>query len=326
MLREPFVASVKRLCVEITPKIRRWTSFLIVGVVILRGRSMYTPFADPTTGLYLHIANAWLHGDIPYTTTWDYRPPGYFAMYALAMFAFGASFARDAMAIASLLVTTLCVGFIGRELSASKDPHIPWISALFFTLLSTVNDAIAGVAELQISAFIATAILVVLRWPRSTIAMVCAGLTVGLAIQCKLSAIPLLIAPMLAIIARSPTSPSSLTIFISSSLVPVVGDIALYGFAHRVSDLWNANVQATARRATSLGSVTEFARNRMNFTHQLLALAPQLEFAPFGLIRRVNSDPLTLIAWIAGSLLAIVAAGEYYERQFVLLTAPIAIL
>jgi hypothetical protein len=299
---------------------------LLLAIIVFRGRSLFTPFSDPTPGLYLHIATAWLKGQIPYTTTWDYRPPGYFALYALSIRIFGAALSRDALAIASLAATAVAVSLIAARIDVAQKRVVGYFAATFFVLLSPVNDGVAGVAELQISAFVAWAIYLALVRPDAIAWTALGGILTGLAIQCKLSAIPLSIVPMLLVATRSARAINALIAFAAGFCVPILIDVAVYARFQQLQNLWTSNIGSTIRRAQDNTGGNEFARNRSNFAKQLFALAPQVEFACFALTKRVNSSRLATVGWTLAALLSIVVAGEYYERQFVLLSGPVAIL
>jgi hypothetical protein len=299
---------------------------LLFGIVMFRGRSFFTPFSDPTAGLYLHIGLAWLHGQIPYTTTWDYRPPGFFALYAAAIALFGAAFARDGLALLSLAATTLAVGLTTARLDAAARSNVGWWAAAFFVMLTPVDDGIAGVAELQISAFVAWAIYFAIAYPTRLRAALFSGLLCGLALQCKFTAVPLVAIPIALLALHSRAALRTLVVFFTAFITPLIADVALYAAAHRLDALWNANVEATLRRGASASHNELFARNRINVVRQLGAFAPQIEFALLGLSANVNRSRIASAGWAIAALLSTVAAGEFYERQFVLLSAPVAIL
>jgi hypothetical protein len=112
-------------------------------------------------------------------------------------------------------------------------------------------------------------------------------------------------------------------LFLAGVAAPIVVEVIVYVRAHQFSALWSANVGTTLRYKSPPG---EFARNRSLLPRQLWTLAPQIEFAFFGLLRSANRSRLASVGWLAAALVSIVAAGEFYERQFVLMTAPIALL
>jgi hypothetical protein len=131
---------------------------LFIGLIVFRSRSFFTPLSDPTVGLYQAIGHSWLNGHLPYTATWEYRPPGFFAMWAVAIWTFGASLAVNALALLALAATAIALAKIAVKLDPQESRATGWWAAAFFVLLSPVNDAVAGVAELQLNAFISWSI------------------------------------------------------------------------------------------------------------------------------------------------------------------------
>jgi len=296
---------------------------LLICIAAFRSRSFFTPLSDPSVGLYQSIGQAWLSGHLPYTTTWEYRPPGYFAMWAVAIWIFGAASALNALAIVALGATAVGLWKIAVRLDPRESRATGWWAAGFFVLLSPVNDAVAGVAELQLSAFITWSIYLSLRRPLENRCIVVSGLLAGLALQCKFTAIPLVVVPVVVLLIGSSQLLESAGLFLVGLATPIIIEVIVYIQAHQFLALWNANVRTTLRYKSPPG---EFARNWDVLARQLWTLAPQVEFAFFGMVRKVNQSPLASVGWLAAALISIAAAGEFYERQFVLLTAPVALL
>lgn len=260
---------------------------------------------------------------MPYTATWEYRPPGYFAMWTAAIWIFGASLALNALALLALGATALALAKIANKLDPQESHATGWWAGGFFVLLSPVNDAVAGLAELQLSAFIAWSIYLALQRPLGTRNAILSGLLAGLALQCKLTAIPPMFVPLSVLLVGSSQPLAAAGLFLAGVAAPIAIEVLVYVRAHQFAALWNANVATTLRYRSPAG---EFARNRVWLPRQLLALAPQVELAFLGLTRSANRSRLASVGWLAAALIAIVAAGEFYERQFVLLTAPVALL
>jgi hypothetical protein len=290
---------------------------------VFRSRSFFTPFLDPTVGLYQSIAQSWLSGHLPYTTTWEYRPPGYFALWAFVVWIFGAALALNVIALLALGATALALAKIAMKLDPQESVATGWWAAGFFVLLSPVNDAVSGLAELPLSALIAWSIYFALQRPERRRSAVFAGLLAGFALQCKLTAIPIMVVPFVVLLVGSAFPLESAGLFFAAVVTPVIIEVLVYVRAHQFAALWNANVATTLRYKSPAG---EFAKNRILLARQLWTLAPQIELAFLGLVRSVNQSRLASTGWFVAALASIVAAGEFYERQFVLLTAPVALL
>jgi len=296
---------------------------LIICLIAFRSRSFFTPFSDPTVGLYQSIGQSWLRGHLPYTTTWEYRPPGFFAMWALAIWMVGAALALNVLAVLALGATALALAKIAITLDPRESRATGWWAAGFFVLLSPVNDAIAGAAELQLSAFLAWSIYFALQRTGRTRNVLLSGLLAGFALQCKLTAIPPIVVPLLLLLVGTSQPLESAGLFLAGVAAPIAIEVLVYLRAHQLAVLWNANIGTTLRYKSP---ASEFSRNRVLVLRQLWTLAPQIELAFLGLSRRANRSQLASIGWLAAVFVSIVAAGEFYERQFVLLTAPVALL
>ena len=107
------------------------------------------------------------------------------------------------------------------------------------------------------------------------------------------------------------------------ALAPVAIDVLAYARADALGALSDANLGALARRART-PSGDEFDRNRGMALAQAIRLAPVLELAPFAALAGARSG--IAFAWWAAAALSIALTGEYFERQFVLLAAPTALL
>ena len=114
--------------------------------------------------------------------------------------------------------------------------------------------------------------------------------------------------------------------FLFGAALPILVELSLYARAGELRLLWDANIASSLRRAQIDTSDTSFARNYVWLFRQFWTLAPQVYLGCFGLLARANRARAICVLWLAASLLAIVLAREFYERQFVLLTAPIALI
>src|SRR5271165_375046 len=243
----------------------RWVE-IVAGAVLLiciaafRSRSFFTPLSDPTVGLYQSIGQSWLNGHLPYTTTWEYRPPGYFALWAVAVWMFGAPLALNAIALLALGATAIALAKIAVELDLQASRATGWWAAGFFVLLSPVNDAVAGLAELPLSAFLAWSIYFALQRPAEKRNAVFSGLLAGLALQCKLTAIPPMLVPFMVLIVGSSRPLESVGLFAAGVAAPITIEVLVYVYAHQFAALWNANVSATLRYKSP---AHEFTRNRV---------------------------------------------------------------
>lgn len=300
---------------------------MLAALVVIRGRAWFTPYADPTIGLYVHMGLALLHGHLPYMTAWDFRPPGLFALYAAAIACVGTGLAWNVLTTLALLATALGLAFLAERVAPPGARYAACATASFFVLLCTENDGIAGAAEVEISAFIVWSIWFALGGSRGVVAALASGLLAACAVGCKLSALPLAVLPF-ALLAldndgfahRARRMGAYAAAFVA---LPAIF-WAIYAHAGLLTLLVAANWDATLRRGSGI-DVSYYAINARWLLNQPFVLAPQLELAPFA---RAVSKRASLAAWgwFLLALMAVVAEGELYQRQFVLLTAPVALL
>lgn len=255
---------------------------------------------------------------------WEYKPPGFFALYALATMLVPPRLAAWALGTIAILATTSALYVIGRKIERETTLAIaPWAVA-FFVLLASENDAIASDVELEISAFIALAIAVAFARTSPLRRAMLAGLLAGIALQCKLTAL-LLVPVVFAALASGECGLLPFAAFAAAVVFPIALDLVIYASAGALPLLYDATIAASARRAGAEHG--EFLRRNFGWlVGQVRILAPIVEFVPFAL--GIRATPAVLVAWLwaAAALAAILAAGELYQRHFVLLAAPVALV
>jgi hypothetical protein len=305
---------------------------LLVGLVLLvRLHAYLISTTDSTIGLYLHVANAWLHGNLPYVTAWEYKPPGFFALLALALRLSGgnATLAVQGLATLASLATAFALWRLGPRLDAKHGERAGRYAALFYVLLSTEDEAFLGDAEMFATAFVAVALLLAWRVGKVTVGRAAlVGLFAGCALQMKLTALPLLLAPAVVLLVRAGPGAGQLiagALFGAGILLPWALDAFLYAARQQLPALLDANLGATLRRAREFHR-TYAPQNWGWLGAQLRILAPAIEFAPFARIGPTLAAAATTWGWLALALLSVAGTGEFFDRQFVLLEAPAALL
>ncbi len=189
------------------------------------------------------------------------------------------------------------------------------LAAILWACTSLENDGLLGDAELLTVPFIAASLFALTRTGRA--AALAAGLLAACAVQMKLSAAPVVLLPI-ALAARR--GGPALCAFGLGFCAPPAVEAGLYGLAHRLGALWDANAGATLRR---LGSRGNLPAAPPDLWPQLRALAPAVELAPLALLRRAPGSAI-VAAWLGLAALTVVAVGEYDPRQLVPLAAPLA--
>ncbi len=302
---------------------------LLAGAAFVHLHRFLLPVDDPDVGVYLHVAFAWLHGKLPYIAAWEYKPPGLFALYALALRLCGErpAVAVQALATLSTWATALALWRLGPLIDLEDGMRSGRYAAVFALLLSTEDEGYLGDAEVLIAPLIAWAFVFSLRRPRKPYTTAWCGLLCGAALQMKLTALPLCL-PVAFVLMRTSRRPlRALAGMAAATLAPFGIEAALYAHFGVFAVLRDANVTATWRRFTALreGIVSE---NLRWFPEQLRVMAPAVELAPlsFALGRQGRLAFAASWGWLAAALIAVAAAGEFYDRHFVFIVAPLALL
>ena len=294
--------------------------------IVVQLHQYFFAVGDPGVGIYLYIAHLWLHrGQLPYVAAWEYKPPGLFAYIALAVRLSGdrPSIAMHVLVTLSTIATASILWRFATACDSRNDDRAGRFAALFSVLTSTENEGYLGDSEMLAAPFIAGAFLLArVAGPRVELAA-SAGLCAGIALQMKLSLLPIVVVPAL-MLARDRGWQTVLA-YVGGFVLPILGDVALYANAGALPVLIDANVGATVRRLAGLhGGILR--ENLPWFAGELRILAPAVELAPFAFVRRANAVRLATWGWVAAALVSILAIGEFYDRQFVLVEAPIAVL
>ena len=283
-------------------------------------------FDDASVGLYLYVAQRWLHGELPYVTAWEYKPPGLFAYYGAALVATGdrPALAVGCLAVLSTFATALglwrLAPLVDRTAAAASGRY----AALFYVLLAPENEGYLGDAEVLLAPFV-TAAFVIACGDATLGAALFAGVLAGCALQMKLSVLPIVAIPAIVLARRARYPLRTLASYALAAVSPFAFEAVLYARAGDLAALVDTNAGATLRRARGLqsGIVRE---NLVWIVRQLRVLAPAVELAAFACSARVNARRIASWGWLAAALLSIALVGEFFDRQFVLTLAPVALL
>ena len=305
---------------------------LAVATFAVRIRTFSAPPDDGNVGLYFYVAHEWLSGWLPYTRAWEYKPPGLFAVYAGGLAIFRTPMLTAAILSATaIFCTALALRAIGRACDTEHGNAIGTVAACFYIFLSTEDAGLTGDAPILAAAFAAWAVYLYgfsHRVAERPVARAfCVGLLAGLALQMKLTALP--IAALLALLIAASAGrrmPQMLAVFFAAAALPVLPEIYAYANAGRIAQLYDANVGATLRRLLTIGGADPRAGRLQDAMAQTRVLAPAAELVLFAAIPPTARRVWVLFAWLACALLAILLSREYYERQFFELIAPLSIL
>ncbi|HTU56317.1 MAG TPA: glycosyltransferase family 39 protein [Acetobacteraceae bacterium] len=109
---------------------------------------------DWDESLYALMAEAWLHGHPPYTTIWDNKPPGIYAIFALAEGIIGDPVL--AIRLAALLAAACGAWLVhGLVRDLGGDEGAAWIGTFAYIIASATSDGLSSNTELFMVVFTA---------------------------------------------------------------------------------------------------------------------------------------------------------------------------
>jgi 4-amino-4-deoxy-L-arabinose transferase-like glycosyltransferase len=265
---------------------------------------------DWDESLYFLMAQQWRHGHLPYTTIWDNKPLGIYAIFALFQMVFGAHIL--AMRLASVAFTGL-LGFTTFHITERLTGQRPaaWVAGFALILCALSNDGLSANTELFMASFTALAMLTALGSAPALLA----GLFLGMAFMLKYVA--LFEAPALAflLLARPRRLRTTLVAFTGAAL-PLAATVALYAQSGHLALWWASSVVSNLRRvnapftAAALGYAvrTELWRWGPLFLAGLALIA-------WALIRRRRGD-IFLALWLLCGCVGVASAKSFYDHYF----------
>lgn len=116
-------------------------------VIALRLETFYQVVLNWDESLYLLIADEWLHGHPPYTTLWDNKPPGIYAIFAVGLLLFGHTIFSMRMA-ACLFVAIGCY-FLYRtgRIMPGGNTTVGLMAGILYAIVSVNNYGNASNTE-----------------------------------------------------------------------------------------------------------------------------------------------------------------------------------
>jgi hypothetical protein len=317
--------------------LRTAASTLLIFIAMLAWTSaLYFPFRSvefSDDAFFLEVAHLWTRGALPYVGAFDIKPPGFFAILAIAESLMGptlqtihaASVFFDALSATALF-------FLGSRMGSRT---IGMSSALLYPFLSlfvTNNSAYPSLAAFTILAFLAA----LSSLPIQRRAFL-AGLSIGVAIAIKQTAAFEGIALLLVLLRGPEPAPSRTKTTILFGLGVVVAPLAAVSYfaAHDAAGLMLSDVVVSAlkRPDSPVESISFF----VGVLRSVLFLPAQIELifvlACLGLIRRraivaaaPNAEVDALGLWCVAAFLSIWAQHAIFKSYLGAALAPLILL
>jgi 4-amino-4-deoxy-L-arabinose transferase-like glycosyltransferase len=275
---------------------------------------------DWDESLYFLMAQQWRLGHLPYTTIWDNKPLGIYAIFAAFQAVFGGHIAAIRLAtVVFVSVLAFTVFALTQRLTAQRGAA--WIAGGALLLCSLSNDGLSANTELFMASFTALAMLAAFSGTPALLA----GLLLGLAFMIKYVA--LFEAPALFfLLLTRPRPVRALAAALTGAALPLAATVLLYALAGDLPLWWDCSVLANLRRvnATITTGALDYALQTELWRWGPLYLSG-LALIAWALIRR-RRDALWLTLWLLGGALGVASAKSFYDHYFLQLLPVLCVI
>lgn len=294
---------------------------------------------DWDESLYLLMAEQWQAGHLPYTTIWDNKPIGIYAIFLVfvevfknGLFAirFATIIFTTLTAFAVFRLTALCIGRRKHQLIWSV------IAAIVFTIGALSNDGLSANTEIFMTCFTSYAMLCALKvstadrdngWTAGL-----SGLLIGCAIMTKYVAVFELPAVLLALMFNTPAAFLKIRyrVLISAMigvLVPAAFTIILYGATGHLDIWWQDSVASNYVRVAAnvpqpnLYMVADEQAERWLPFYMAPIILLVTEWRPVNIPRRN-----LLFIWFVGGGIGVSFAKSFFDHYFLQLLPVMSIM
>jgi len=293
----------------ITAPVRRALPFLLLplAVVLTRLALLNRSVLDWDESLYFLMAQAWRAGHLPYTTIWDNKPLGIYAVFAVFQTLIPGVAALRVAAMACVAGLAVAAFALTRRLGGSG-----WVAGVAVVVLSLSNDGLASNTELFMALCTTLAVLAVVAEAPAW----CVGLALGCGFMIKYVCAPEA-ALVLALLAHR-RGPRALLTALPAAALPLAAAAALYAL-HGQFGLWvECSLISNFRRAHTALSWTQAA---WGIQAQLWRWGPLYALALLLPLRHSWFVPL----WLLAALLGALSAKSFYDHYFLEALPPLAV-
>jgi hypothetical protein len=288
--------------------------FLAISV-LTRLPVLHRSVLDWDESLYFLMAQQWRLGHLPYTTIWDNKPLGIYAIFAaFQMLVPGVA----AMRVATMLFVALLAFTVFRITEIlTQNRQAAWLAGAALLLASLSNDGLSANAELFMASFTALAVLAVLAdapaWA--------VGLGLGCAVMVKEVAITEAPCVFLLLLYRRRDWRAGLACLFGAA-APLSAALTLYAAKGQLPLWWECNVLANLRRAgvpLSSGTVLWAVQTQAMRWGGLYAAGALL--ALLGRRMATIFPPL----WLFCALVGAASAKSFYDHYFLQALPPLCV-
>ncbi len=246
---------------------------LYAWVFLLRAPMFLRSAVDWDESIYVLVASQWLHGHLPYTTVFDHKPVGIYAIFRVAFGLFGESiFSIRLMTTVFVFLTSIALFLLGRQLLSNTMSAV--LAAVCYPVFTLGLQGTASNTELFFICFSTFGLHFLLRATsgfqhRNWLYGLAAGLSFGAAFQTKyLVALEIAYFVVYVLITRYRSlreRPGVLVMLACGAVLPSALAVGYFWTNDILQQFVYANVEAN-RRYLSIGSAADVWRG---FSHSL---------------------------------------------------------
>jgi 4-amino-4-deoxy-L-arabinose transferase-like glycosyltransferase len=311
--------------------------FLLL-VLIPRIPTFFRSVLDWDESLYFLMAAAWRQGHLPYTTIWDNKPIGIYAIFAVFQAIFGERIAAIRAAtvvfVSLAAFTVFKITFILANPAGRAAVLCAIFAGLLFILGAFGNDGLSANTELFMAACTSLGVLAALSGEYFTGRLVLQGGLTGLALGAAFMVkyVAVFEAPAVLFLLAASCPPRGIRRILAAALagaaLPLMLAIMVYGMANQLPLWWETSIASNFRRlappipAGAIPAALNLQLARWGALYSLAALL--LASAAVGLTRSLWSRQLTrdrlhhffLAAWLLGGGVGVAVSKSFYDHYF----------
>jgi len=317
-------------------------AFLFFWVLILRAPTFLVSAVDWDEGLYILIASQWLDGHPPYTTVFEIKPIGIFAIFAAALGVLGDSVTSIRLVtVAAVYLTALFLLLIAKRFFRSELAGV--VAAISYPVLTLGLQGLSSNTELFFIFFniLGLQFLLVctsdpdLDRRKALLYALAAGLSFGAAVQIKyIVALEILLFVAYYVLARYRSlrhAPAVLALLALGSVLPSILAI-LYLWMQGVLDLFLVSNFEANRRYAAMGTSEEIwnglkhaAQDWLKWTWVTLVA---FVFLRLRVRQTPNADRILgfLLLWLAVGFAEASLTLKFYKHYFLVTMPPLCLL
>jgi 4-amino-4-deoxy-L-arabinose transferase-like glycosyltransferase len=326
----------------VTRKTAGFLLFLFLWALLMRAPTFLVSAVDWDEGLYVLIASQWLSGHPPYTTVFEIKPIGIFAIFAAALGAFGESIASiRLLTVAIVCLTSVVMLLIARRMLHNELAGL--VAAISYPVLTLGLQGLSSNTELFFIFFNLLGLLLLLlsitnpaiERGKASLYALAAGLSFGAAIQIKYIVaieIGLFVAYFVLVRYRSVRhAPMVLSMLAIGGALPSLAAIG-YLWTQDVLDLFLASNFDTNKRYVAMGTGQEIWNGLKHALQDWLKWA-WVTVAAIAFLRiRARHAPNTerslgfLLLWLAVGFAEASLTLKFYRHYYLVTMPPLCLL